>query len=79
MTRSWSKVLVAGLITVAAALPARAEDGARRTSTQRVVSATTTVAPAPTAQAPTAPQVDNRQHQCQSLLCNRYVIIGMSF
>jgi len=76
MTRSGSKVLAAVLVTLAAALPAKAEDGARRTSAQRVDSATTRVV-----QAPTAPKVDNRQHQwtCQSLLCNRYVIIGLSF
>ena len=78
MTRSGSKVLVAGLITLAAALPAKAEDGARRTSTQRAVSAPA-VAQVPTTRAPIVPQVDNRQHQCQSPLCNRYVIIGMSF
>jgi hypothetical protein len=76
MTRSGSKVLVAGLITLMAVLSAKAEDGARRTRAQRAESASTRVV-----QAPSTPQVDNRQHQwtCQSLLCNRYVIIGLSY
>jgi hypothetical protein len=76
MTRSGSKVLVAGLITAAAVLSAKAEDGKERTGRQRAASATTTVA-----QAPATPQPDNRQHQwtCQNLLCKRYVIIGLSF
>jgi hypothetical protein len=76
MTRTGSTVLASALITAAAVVPAMAQDGARRARAQRAESPAATVA-----RAPATPQVDNRQHQltCQNLLCNRYIVIGLSF
>jgi hypothetical protein len=81
MTRSGSKVLVAGLITLAAALPATAEDGARRGTSHRPGSVATAARAVPAA--PTTPTATAKSRQpewtCRSVICSRYVIIGLSF
>jgi len=80
MKMSGWKVLVAAVATLAVALPASAEDGARRGTSHGPGSAVTAARAVPAAPA-TASAAENRQPEwtCRSVMCSRYVIIGLSF
>jgi hypothetical protein len=76
------KMLMAALATLAVALPASAEDGARRATSHRPQSVATAVRAAPAAPT-TATAVANRQPAgewtCRSEICSRYILIGLSY
>jgi hypothetical protein len=82
MTTSGVKILMAALATLAVTLPASAEDGARRGAPHRhgTVATAARVAPA-TPTSATASAAASRQPEwtCRSVICSRYILIGLSF